>query len=101
MSLQIDPARLLSQPLMMHHRDPGEYWVIIAGFVAGRVSRYHAADGEALWLWYLTGPLDADQEIARRGDSPSLVAAKEALHFSLQHCIATAARSHKDISWAD
>ncbi len=101
MSVQIDPARLLSQPLMIHHRDSGEYWVIIAGFVAGRVSRYHAADGEALWLWYLTGPLDGDQEVTRCGDSPSLVGVKDALQLSLHRCIATAAQLQRTVSWAD
>lgn len=99
MSLQVDPNRLIRQPLMLHQREPGEYWVIVAGFVAGRMSRYEAPGGDFRWLWYLTGPQNVSKAISEYGDDDTLVKAKEALRMSLQSCIDEATESQSAISW--
>ncbi len=101
MALQVDPARLVSQPLLLHQREPGEYWVIVAGFVAGRVSRYEAPDGGPLWLWYLTGPSEGEEHDRDCGDGRSLLDAKEALRASLQTHIDAAVQTNKTIAWRD
>jgi len=101
MALQVDPARLTSQPLLLHQREPGEYWVVVAGFIAGRVSRYEAPDGGPLWLWYLTGPIDKEERKADCGDGRSLLDAKEALRASLQIHIDAAVLMNKTITWND
>lgn len=99
MSLQVDPSRLVRQPLMLHQREPGEYWVIVAGFVAGRMSRYQAPDGDIRWLWHLTGPQNLAKDISEYGDDDTLNKAKESLRSLLQSCIDEASQSNSSIAW--
>jgi hypothetical protein len=101
MSLQLDPARLARQPLLLHQREPGEYWAMVAGFIAGRVSRYESPEGIPLWLWTLTGPTGSGKSEPDCGDGGSLLDAKKALHSSLQHHIDEATRAKATIGWTE
>jgi hypothetical protein len=99
MFLQIDPTQLNKQSMLLHQREPGEYWVITAGLVVGRVSQYSSGDGDIFWLWYLTGPQNHNEDTCLFGDSRSLLAAKEALRSSLQACLENATRSNTPLKW--
>lgn len=101
MSLQVDPQSLIRQPFLLHQRVPGEYWVVIAGHLAGRVSRHQSPDGNALWLWALTGPDGSGENAADCGDDQSLLAAKNAMRTSLQHYIDRAVSANTTIAWTD
>lgn len=97
--IEVNPNEILHQPLVVHERVQGEFWLIVSGLEVGRLSKLRSNGGKSFWLWWLTGPVNENVKCRTFGDGDSLPQAKAALALSLAEFVKVAISENCSLHW--